>query len=141
MLKGILKLFHGTMTSVSELQRAERHEFMKANAAEIAKVVSQVKSISFASSKGFLFRTLILSTVDLAYCLPKYQCNNSLIDGLVEVDDALLPGTDYINAKGLDHLDTVLRVSFEFDREQFMRTMLTILLQDSEPQVRDPESR
>jgi len=129
LLEGIIKLFHGTMASVSELRRPERRDFMNSNAAEITKVISQVKTISFASSKGFLFRMLALSAIDLGYCLPKYNCNGSFIDGLVEVDDALLPGTDYINVTGLDHLDTVLSVGSDLDRQQFMRTMATMLLQ------------
>jgi hypothetical protein len=129
LLSGILQLNHGSMAAVGDLRRLDRHAFMNANAAEIDKIARQIRTISFASSKSFMSMNLSLAFVTGAYCNSSYGCNSSVIDGLVEIDDALLPGTDYVVVDGLDHGDTVLAWSNALDRGQFMRVMTTMLLQ------------
>lgn len=65
-----------------------------------------------------------LRQIDLLY-YSQYPHNFS--DGLVEIDDALIPGSSYIIANGVDHGDTTMKIGTDFDRQSFMRLILALI--------------
>jgi hypothetical protein len=83
--------------------------------------------ISFASWKDEEH-----NKIDTLLELPRdYMLSRGLNnDGLVPVESAVLPGSDYIKLRGVDHIvpvmaaDTVLK----FDRRRFTKTLLLMIL-------------
>ena len=51
-------------------------------------------------------------------------------DGLVPVESAVLPGSDYIKLRGVDHMVPVMDVDavLKFDRRRFTKTLLLMII-------------
>jgi pimeloyl-ACP methyl ester carboxylesterase len=119
--------FGGTMEALESLTPARRGSFRNANRGAIGGIVAKVNVISFASwkeEKHSRFDTLLEISRD--FMLERGIQN----DGLVPVDSAILPGSDFIKVEGIDHIVPVMSADMvmKFDRKIFTRTLLSVLL-------------
>lgn len=121
----VLRLFGGNSKALTDLRRPTRYKYMLSHQDDVAAVMREVPTISFASWKDYADMSWTLREIDLFY-YPGYK--KDISDGLVEIDDALIPGTPYIVASGVDHGDTTLSLDNGFDRRAFMSAIAAFLL-------------
>lgn len=123
----LLGHFGGTIDSLLNLTPGERAMFQQSNRGPIREIISGVNMISFASWKEDEPNKL-----DTLLELPRdYMLKQGLAnDGLVPVESAVLPGSDYIKLPGVDHMVTVMSEDtvLKFDRCRFTKTLLLMIL-------------
>ena len=126
-MSGILGHFGGTLNSLTSLTRDERAAFQNNNRKSIARVVSSVRIISFASSKPDRH-----GEIDTLLEIPRNAMLDKGIenDGLVPTDSAILPGSDFVRFSGLDHIAPVMAedMFLKFDRARLTKTLMLMLL-------------
>lgn len=126
----LLPALGGTAQSLGDLSVAERRAYLAKNRTRIAEVLQRIAVLSYASfidadetsgiSAGIGARVLSWSS---EHDMPS--------DGLVPVDSAILPGTHYIVAEGVDHNVTVsgsLLLADDFDRVMLLKLLLNLVL-------------
>lgn len=119
-----LRWYGGSPRALTDLRRPTRYSYMTSHREGIAALVRKVPTVSLASWKLSSRMSWNLRQIDLFY-YPDYPLNIS--DGLVEIDDALIPGTPYILLKGVDHDDTTISSAFQgFDRRAFIGAILAL---------------
>lgn len=122
----LLNWFGGGVESLRSLTTRVRRDYLRRRAAEIAELAAAVPILSFASYQdpaGLREETVF------------YFARNMLAkkghksDGLVPVASAVLPGSDFVVAPGLDHL-IVLRRSLrrDFDQVRLTRALIGMVL-------------
>jgi pimeloyl-ACP methyl ester carboxylesterase len=123
----VLGHFGATLESLESLTPERRGAFQAANRDAINRVVSSVNIISFASwkeEKNMKLDTLLELPRDF---MIKRGLKN---DGLVPVDSAILPGSDYIKVEGVDHVVPVMSADMvlKLDRRAFTRALLALTI-------------
>ena len=123
----ILRHFGGNIESLESLTPAKREGYQAANRGAIGGVLSGLNMISFASwkaEKHGKFDTLLELPRDYMLKLGLES------DGLVPVDSAILPGSDYIKLEGVDHTVPVMSADMvlKFDRRAFTRALLSMIV-------------
>lgn len=126
-MKRLLGHFGGTIESLESLTPLKREGYQDSNRGAIGGVVSGLNMISFASwkpEKHMKFDTLLELPRDF---MLKRGLDN---DGLVPVESAILPGSDYIKLEGVDHTVPVMSADMilKFDRRSFTRTLLSMII-------------
>lgn len=123
----ILGHFGGTLEAFESLLPEKRDAFQQANLGAINAVVSRVNIISFASWKAEENGKLdTLLEIPRDFMLKKGFKN----DGLVPLDSAILPGSDYIKAEDVDHVVPVMSTDLvlNFDRRAFTLALLGMII-------------
>lgn len=125
----------GSLDSLTDSGSPACEKFMADNAPAIAKLVKAVPILSFASwkpkphDKKLLHPDTILS-VSRDFMEGKGLKN----DGLVPRKNAILPGTDYVAAVGIDHAEPAMRspspvLPGTLDRKKFTEVLIEMLLE------------
>ncbi len=123
----LLGHFGGSADSLSSLSVGERTKFRDSNREPIRKIVSGVKIISLASWKDNEKHKLdTLLGIPRDFMLKRGIPN----DGLVPVESAVLPGTDYVKIPGVDHIVTVMSNDsvLKYDRARLTKTLLLMII-------------
>jgi len=123
----LLRHFGGTVDSLFSLGSEERNRFQDSNQAAIREIIAKVKIISFASWKAEEKHKM-----DTMLEIPRDFMLKSGIasDGLVPVESAILPGSDYVAIFGIDHIVSVMNNDsvLKCDRARLTRTLLLMIL-------------
>lgn len=123
----LLGHFGGTLDALTSLTQPERAAYQGNNRADIGRVVSSVKIISFATWKPDL-----PGKMDTLLEIPRNEMLERGLDndGLVPADSAILPGSDFIKFPGLDHVAPVMAEDMfvKFDRARLTKTLLLMIL-------------
>lgn len=120
-----LRWYGGSPRALTDLRRPFRHSYMVAHQAGIASLIRAIPTVTFASWKLYSGMAWVLRQIDLFY-YPDYPRNIS--DGMIEIDDALIPGAPYILVSGVDHDDTTMSAPSTFDRRSFIGVILSLFL-------------
>jgi hypothetical protein len=120
----VISWLGGNPECLIELQRSKRAAAMAARSSEISALTVQLKIISLATSQEFDKIYWPLQKLDHKY-FPDYDKVEN--DGVVQVQDALLPNTPFIKAKGIDHADATMREG-KYDRKAFTRAVLSFMV-------------
>ncbi|HAH32611.1 MAG TPA: hypothetical protein DCL44_09900 [Elusimicrobia bacterium] len=127
----ILAHFGGTVDSLLNLTPEERNRLQESSRGTVREVVSKVNMISFASWKDNE-----PNKIDTLLELPRdYMLKQGLAnDGLVPLESAILPGSDYIKLPGVDHMVPVMAADkmLKFDRRRFTKTLLLMIISKPE---------
>jgi hypothetical protein len=116
----------GSIDSMVNLTTADRKAYMAANAAAISSIIKTVPIISVATWIDPDGDKPDTKLKPLRNAMLKLGLKN---DGLVPVDRAILPGTDYIKIPGLDHGATIKQTkNIAFDRARFAKAVFSMLL-------------
>ncbi len=123
----LLSHFGGTVDSLNSLGTVERDQYQRDNTAAIREIISGVKVISVAACKDEekdRLDTLLELPRDLLLGMGLAS------DGLVPVQSAILPGSDYVKLAGVDHIVSVMRTDsiLKFDRSRLTKTLLLMTL-------------
>ena len=136
--KLLLEKAGGTLDSLGDATSPVCEKYMADNAEAIAKLVKQVPIVSFATWKPkpqdaqLLHPDTILSTTR-----DMMEGKGFKNDGLVPTKGAILPGTDYVAAVGIDHAEPAMKspapvLPGNLDRKKFIRALLAMLLDQIE---------
>ncbi|HBA60526.1 MAG TPA: hypothetical protein DCZ92_06860 [Elusimicrobia bacterium] len=125
-LSRFLERVGGSIDSMINLTTADRKAYLENNAAAVSSVISAVPIISVATWKDPSEKDQDTGLRPLRNWMLKQGLKN---DGLVTVDSAILPGTDYIKIPGVDHGATIKKTKkIEFDRARFAEAVFMMLL-------------
>jgi hypothetical protein len=123
----LLRHFGGTVDSLFSLGSSERSRFQDSKQEAIREVIAGVKIISFASWKAEEKHKM-----DTMLELPRDFMLKSGIanDGLVPVESAILPGSDYVTIFGIDHIVSVMNNDsvLKCDRARLTKTLLLMII-------------
>ncbi len=144
-----------TTAAITDLETSKRKAFMLKHLVEISDLSKKFPVISMGTSKSAEDMHISLKINYTLYSFARmiYEAVNGvplgLTDGMVEIQNAFLPGSSYIYADGIDHIEAIfyvrpklkkIKVAEEFEDWQFIHTsdfnrvqhfkvMLNLLLQ------------
>jgi len=121
----ILSFLGGTKESAQGLTTGASLAYYRKHAAAIDAIVRRVPAIAFASAldgtPGARVKTLLEIPRDLMWR------EGIRSDGLVPTDAAVLPGMNFVEVPGVDHIATVMPALERFDRVRMMKALLFTL--------------
>ena len=121
----LLLMMGGNKDSMINLTCADRKPYMAANAAAIADITATIPVIAVATWKDSVHGQVDTALEPVRDLLLVQGIRS---DGVVPVDNALLPGANFIKLSGLDHGVTVSPSSYiNFDRVKFIKALLLTL--------------
>ena len=121
----ILELFGGTKESVQGLTTRASLAYYRDHAAAIDTVLRNVPAIAFASmvdgTPDAHAKTVLKIPLELMW---RERIRS---DGLVPMDSAVLPGMDFVNVLGVDHIAPVMPAFQPFDRVHMTKALMIAL--------------
>jgi hypothetical protein len=119
---------NGSVRMLAGLTMSERVPYMIDHGADIQKIVSTIPVLSIATIDPKKFGQIESATV-LGIFRDVLAKIGFPSDGVVPLQSAILPGTDFVKLSGLDHLTTIGYSPFTpFDRVAFNRAILSMIL-------------
>jgi len=123
---GSMEWSGGTRESVLSMTTSHAWKYLSEHTAEIAEVVDQVPVLCLATWKPNVKQSY---DTPLEFFRNWMEGNGILSDGMVPLNFAILPGSDYARLEGLDHGTIVSPRPYQpFDRVELTRELLTLLL-------------
>jgi hypothetical protein len=117
----VLQFLGGSKESAEGLTTAASRAWYKERAAAIDVVLREIPTIAFATSLDGA-RARASGLLEISRLLMSSRGVKS--DGLVPPGSALLPGMDYVEVTGLDHVAPVMPALEPFDRVRMMKALL-----------------
>jgi hypothetical protein len=121
----ILGLFGGTKESAQGLTTGASLAYYRDHTAAISMVVRDVPAVAFASAlddtPGADAKTLLEIPLELM------RREGVRSDGVVPIDNAVLPGMDFVKVSGVDHFAPVMPALQRFDRVRMTKALLIAL--------------
>ena len=121
----VLRLLGGTRESAQGLTTTAAHTYYRANKAAIDAVVGAVPSIAFASALDSPSGIHAKTTLEIPHELMWRDGIRN--DGLVPLGAAVLPGMDFVQVSGIDHIAPVMPAMLRFDRVRMTKALLLAL--------------
>jgi hypothetical protein len=130
-----LALFGGSGQALTDMTLVSRHQFMNDHWDEVMQLSETIRILSFVSSKEYEHMDRSIKALyEAPFIGPAVTgaMKDQVHDGLVPVSHALLPGSAYVIAVGIDHADSVTntdRDQYRFNRLQMSSVLLRLLLE------------
>jgi hypothetical protein len=122
---GILEFLGATRASAQGLTTTASRARAREHAGAIDALLREVPAVAFASSLDGKPGGRARTTLEIPYGLMSRQGIRS--DGLVPVDAAVLPGMDFVQIAGVDHIAPVMPAAEPFDRVRMTKALLLAL--------------
>lgn len=114
----------GKGSAIFSLAKTKRAAYLRKHLSSVERISKSFKVISFTSYKEVAKMDWKLKLLDVVY---RQNPPSNLTDGLVDLSDAVVPGSDYVVAEGVDHTEPVMTVT-SFDRKKLTLVSLQMLL-------------
>lgn len=138
MLRQAAKLFlaqaGGSLDALSDSTSEKTRKFMDANARALRQLVKTVPILCFASWKDKPSDAQVLHPDSILFTTRNKMAEQRLRnDGLIPLKNAVLPGTNYVAASGIDHAEIVMNnpspvLPSRVDRKKFTTVLLAMLI-------------
>jgi hypothetical protein len=120
----ILQFFGGSKESAEGLTTAASRAWYGRHAPAIDALLREVPAVAFASSLDGV-HSRASGLLEISRQLMSNRGIRS--DGLVPPGSALLPGMDYVEVTGVDHVAPVMPALEPFDRVRMMKALLLVM--------------
>ena len=121
----VLALLGGTRESAQGLTTTAAHTYHRQYKAEIDAVVGVVPSVAFASALDSPSGKHAKTTLEIPHELMWRDGIRN--DGLVPLEAAVVPGMDFVQVSGVDHIAPVMPAMLRFDRVRMTKALLLML--------------
>lgn len=138
-LRQAAKLFlaqaDGSLDALSDSTSEKCRKFMEAHARGLRQLVKTVPILSFASWKDKPGDAQVMHPDSILFTTRNQMAEQGLKnDGLIPLKNAVLPGTNYVAAAGIDHAETVMNnpspiLPSRLDRKKLTTVLLAMLLE------------
>lgn len=128
----VLRLFGGSWKTISDMSPAGARTYYRRHREEIDAVLRAVPVVAFASwIDTSAPRWLGMINPAAKWAWNAISRRGGRNDALIPVESASLPGMTRVEVPGVDHLTPFVETGVPFDRERFLKTMLTMVLRRS----------
>jgi hypothetical protein len=132
----ILEFLGGSRASVQGLTTKASRAHAREHAAAINALLREVPVVAFASALDGKQGGRARTTLEIPYALMSRQGIRN--DGLVPVDAATLPGMDFVQVAGVDHIAPVMPAAEPYDRVRMTKALLLAMRGPFRGLPRDP---
>jgi hypothetical protein len=139
-LKPILPYVNVSEDVFNLMRTDSREHYMNQNKDRVSKIVSNVKTLTFAGYIGGARSTLkatynvmrygcLVASFNRCWSKKVYRGSYAENDGLVPLESTKLPGANFVAIKRVDHVETVINVPFsDADKNMTLEALLNVLL-------------
>ncbi len=121
----VLGILGGSRESALGLTTAAARAYYRDNRAVIDEIVREVPAVAFASALDGAAGSQTKTTLEIPYQLMWREGIRN--DGLVPLEAAVLPGMDFVQVSGVDHVAPVMPAMMRFDRVRMTKALLLAL--------------
>ncbi len=119
----------GNLDALSDSTSERTRKFMDANAGALRQLVKTVPILCFASWKDKPGEAQVMHPDSMLFTTRNQMAEQGLRnDGLIPLKNAVLPGTNYVAAAGIDHAETVMNNPSPVQPSRLDRKKLTAVL-------------